>query len=377
MPVAPRFLTITPGQWTPICDQRDLRRSLLVCALGSDVVLSTTTNVPMATGPDGPTPAGIYLEGGASGDLGAPTIFRLSSSIDNDLITQEWFATIATTATPSAGHLENPFTDLGGGTLRFAGVLLPGEVVVFAICANTGPTPQTLTSAISGAIAAFHTQVVTDGAGDSAILSTFMWHSPGGAETVTVQAGATDTVTGELLSCPNSLALDVWGVATNSGPFVIALASGPEAAIGELCCAACVSVQGTAGTTFIGTEWTGLAIPLTPISSPDASTWQLDVATGVFAFLATPQIGFIFSAPVHAGQAIVFALTGVPPVAGSALVSVFEAFDSPPSQDAETTFTVRLPELDDAGKRHLETLRERVRERDQEQAQASTQEPTP
>lgn len=55
-------------------------------------------------------------------------------------------------------------------------------------------------------------------------------------------------------------------------------------------------------------------------------------------------------------------------------IQVFQAFDMPPATEDLTTFTARLPQLDTAGKRHLETLRERIRQAEAAKAPTPVQE---
>lgn len=47
---------------------------------------------------------------------------------------------------------------------------------------------------------------------------------------------------------------------------------------------------------------------------------------------------------------------------GTVNVAVYQSFDFPPATEDMATFTARLPPLDAAGQRHLETLRERIRQ---------------
>lgn len=371
MPVAPRFILLAPGQWTPICDQRDSRRSLLVCALGGDTILSTTTNTPLAQGPVAACQAGIYLEGGQNG---TPTIFRLSETIDSDTVHQEWYAqpvSIVPSLTAvvfSAGAGQTWFVPIGvtqivdayiwggGGSGGLPGAVRGGGGGGGGGFANSGPI-----TVVPGDV--WTVDVSAGGGGGLSKLT-----SPASAIVASANSGAP----GLLDAGGTGGAGTIGPQKTNGGNGSAATALGGQGASG-----------GGAGGAFTnGTSAVGQTVGLGG-GAPITLGYGMGGFGGSGAFPGNPLNnggspgGGGGGDPANSGllgtgaDGMVVIFYSTTPLTPPTTIAIFEAFDMPPPSEDVTTFTARLPQLDTAGKRHLETLRERIR-----QAEA-TKAPTP
>lgn len=360
MPVSPQFLTLTAGAWTAICDQRDLRNSLLVCALGSDVVLSMTRNTPTAQGPLGPCPAGIYLEGGVGGL--APTIFRLSAEIDNDLVRQEWFAQPALAPVPIVPTDFQILPIVAPSSVQVLTTLAGSLVLVVGFDNGTAPAAQTCTSALSGLIAPLQVDVLADAGGDSQIVTVWAWVSPGGVDNVTVTAGAgVGEVAAAIFYVVTGVTLDKAGANSNPGNPLAASTSSALSAAGEVVLFASNSYGVGAPATAVSSPFPIAYLTGSFNGSPDGTVWMCCTAIATWPIASVATCAVTISAAQTAAVNRIFAFTA-PATApgGAAIVSVFEAFDLPPPIETHGTITVGLPRLSPEGKRHLDNLRRRL-----------------
>ncbi len=360
MPVNPQFIELTAGEWTQICDYRDLRKSLLVCCLGADCVLSTTTNTPDVTGPAGSTPAGIYLEGGSNG---VPTIFRMSSEIDDDLVRQAWFAQ----ASGGGGGAQVAFS--AGAVATQAAYTIPvaagpAGIIVLWECGiyTVGPGPSVVTTTGAGTPVRVPGNNITDGV-VSARPSLWYWVTDGLGETITVTGTGVADYLWTFAVLPATAVIDRTVTLSTSGSqwtvTIPLLAHG-----GDWAASGIVAYQSTVSWNEAEAGFFDQGASVTPTPgqiAEGANTWYIEaVSQQIGAASAVPviwtQLFGTTAVGVSAfGAAWLIAAPTVPPI-----ISVFEAFDLPAPPPDPRIITVGLPQLSPAGKEHLRRLQELV-----------------
>jgi hypothetical protein len=340
-----KFPAIIAGQWVPICEQVATRQALIVSMIGGAVVLGITQAAPDVVSAVGTVPAGIFLQGG---DVSGPGIFRASSAIDADLVTQEWFAWLV----PGTAPAPNVVLQFSLGPAALAPSFSTpwpaglGASVAIVFCVNTAPALATINSALFGNIAPLVHRTLNDASTDSCIAAIYFWNPTGLADTITFTASGTDQVYLHYFNAPGGAA-DVSGSAAGSGSSQSVTTAGSIAASGEAMFAAVMNFAGgVAGPGQPAPPWQDFSAFGDTSLSPDGTQWWMAPSAGV-ALAGGPQtVAFTFAGASVGSAAIIQALTlGASPSSAGAAISVFESWEVVEPPEPPKTFTFDLPRL--------------------------------
>lgn len=349
MPVSSQFLKLADGLWTPICQQRDTRKSLLCCALGADVILAPTTNSVPAVVTAGACQAGVYLSGGSNGY--DPTIFRLSLAIDDDLVRQQWYAQPVT-----VGGAGGVVTQLAFGTggnfaapnLNINFAYLPSGSAIIIVCYDVmiAANPVTLTSALLGEltpIQAAQTPAVGGNVGDVQI---FVIPNAGGPDTINISAAARGNAVCWVYGLGGGGIADANGTHTGASNPITVTASTPGSVAQEIAFFAALADSTLTQSTVTAVGWTGLGGY--SVTDNHGHSWQGLAAFLPLATVTTATISTNNVAALVGWGAVIVTVPWLASVTGTE-ISVFEAFDLAEQLDEGGSITVGLPKLSRGG----------------------------
>jgi hypothetical protein len=355
-----RFPALIAGAWVSICEQVATRQSLIVSMIGGAVVLGTTQSAPDVVSADGEVPAGIFLQGG---DVSGPGIIRLSSAIDADLVTQEWFAWLV----PGSGTV--PYT-FGYGLLLTGGVpqtiqipIDAGQLVVVAMMSlDSASSTNTCDSLINGPITAFATHALNDGSGVVGVMALFAWVSLGGLDIITLTAG------GALNGCAvyyvtEGIAVDVTGTTTAVGSTISVVTSAPVTAANEVVALAqfgwCIPADVGNNYTLSGIFDNGV-YQTTSQGVPSGNEWLIVLGLGLQQVVAPVATILTFNGIFSGSFLQLTAFTSGASSSPGCVVSVFESWEPAIPPEPPKSFAVTLPRLNPDALELLRALQQKV-----------------
>lgn len=351
------FVSALTNQWTPICEYRDGRQSLIVQCADQAIVLGFRTSGPMLSTPLGNFPAGLFSD--VDNGIG-PWLYRFSRAIDGDLVKQAWFAWISGVPVPPVVGSQGLFQLGFNPTTAFVPANAGDFVSIWAFTADTVPVAPTLVSTVMGPLPPVNAWTVPGDAGDSGILSLWAWVSPSTTtDLVTLSTGNTANLTGQW-QLTGGTGLDVSGQATAAGAAsIMATTSGPVLAAGETLIAATVTTD--AGQPNVWPPSWGGGLSNSGFVSPDGTLWFTETSFSSAGASAPQAVTVSFPGPATNALCVIQAVLPVTPLSSAAVVTVIEAFDNPPpSPPPMKRFTVPLPKLSPGGMLALKDLLKKV-----------------
>lgn len=357
MSVSTRFVETAQGQWVTLCEMMEGRQALIIQCLVGPLIVGVNTAGPNVTTVFGVVPAGILQTVDTA--FGVPT-FRLSLTIDGDLVKQQWSGWVPVIA-PLADTLIQFWFGSAPQTLDQIGVITnPGVVIIAAATFGPAALAPTCTSSAVGVIAPFTTQNLPDGLGDTGILCLFIYDSPGGGDACTI--GIPDPIANANAGGVTGPGIvpDIGGAATGGGPTMTLAGSGPVANVGELLFAAVLSYALSWVNAFTA-GWAS-SFCMGPQASNDGTGWSLDIAFSRSIALVAPTVTATFSDAAAVAVGEIWAITVAPVTVAGPVVTVIESFETHADgrKEDEPTFSVELPRLSAEGVKSLMTLLDRA-----------------
>jgi hypothetical protein len=364
MPVASRFILCPYGQWTSVCDMKNLRNSLWVSALGADCVVGINTTAPIVpTGFGSNAPSGFWV---SAKDGTGPSTFTTQRAFDGEMTAQEWLIWPVPPATPyeiapgwlGAALIGNPAT----------GVMTPGNAlrdiaVLWTASLSTGANAITVTSAALGVLTPIHTAIVTDGAGDQCQIDTYVFVLNVG-DTITSTAVATAIAQANLFYATGT-GLDASGSNTTPGTSIPVTTATATARAGELVVVIGGGVGNPATYSVTGNINGALAQGFSS-ASPDGTLWDVECSAGTVITGGIPtSVTQVFSSAMNPAASIIVTI-GLPALPGGGVtVAVIDSFDLP-TDDGSTKrdISAGLPKLSRAGVAALNDLIGRLTKED-------------
>lgn len=365
MPVQQTIIDVTPGEWVPLCELRELRKSLRIEPSQGVLVCSQTNSGEAVPTMSGSIPAGFAV----SPDTDTyPASFHLSSELDGDLVTQQWYGWLTLQVYPGQiswpGQYalnDNYDVAIDNAAVQYdlpAGTLLATTV---SSAYDLSPPPPSIRVASQGVIAPLLSKTVVSASSDAYItIAVYTWQHQGGKDSfwpaVVLEGTYQEAfLTANLYSIGGATALDksasANGVASPATVTTAATTQALEVAFGVIAVAGDTtqSISTPAG-------WNPLfGFALVGSSGGDSIFTQEFtrslIATGAVT-LSVPVTGGLTS-----WAAILVTIKYQAP--GPIAVAVIEAFDLD-AAEPENYLTVQLPTIGEDAKKHLVELQRKI-----------------
>jgi hypothetical protein len=302
-----------------------------------------------------------------------PATFRMSSAIDTDLITQEWYAWLVSAPVgptpPAPASAATGLVNTFGGAPASLVVAVPATTVTLIVIlwdVVTGVAPATLTSAVSGLLAPVAMASSGQTLGNQTDIQIFAY-TPAAADTLTAASASPGVIQLDVYPTIAPGTVDQTGVTTGTNlPNPVTTGGAVTASDETVFWAQAGDLTGTGGG---GNYWSSQppysVLSTTSILDNNGTFWGVVSAWGwnpplsVFSF--DPIVLNVSTLGPWAG--VIATLFATPSVATTAILTVLEAFDVvvPP---ANNYLTVPLPKLTPAAIEALKALQAQILAKD-------------